>query len=259
MQLEDQPQFIQIEDEQFVIEKAKSGCKSSMGQLYEKYLPYLRNTASKLERYHKNVDFDDAMQQGAVYFIDAVKSYDKSRGKSLKYWIVTCVSLQLVNFWKEQTIIRAPKFIEKGDLEEKASVARNSLSFSEIATSHGNGINNSRDWQPESKCELDNPVHAAIAAEEKEILHSAIDKLTPFEALVIRGRLQGMTYEECGEMACERLGFVLSTHREAMRQRVGRAFKSLEKKICEVMNWNEDALKEGIIGDTLNRQSPKVA
>lgn len=256
MQLEDQTQFLHIEDEQSVIEKAKAGCKASMGQLYEKYLPYLRNTASKLERYHKNVDFDDAMQQGAIYLIDAIKTYDKSRGKSLKYWIVTCVSLQLVNFWKEQTIIRAPKFIEKEDLEEMAAIARSAFSFSEMATS--NGINNSRDWQPESKCELDDPVHAAIAAEEKEILHSAIDRLSPFESLVIRGRLQGMTYEECGEMACQKLGFILSTHREAMRQRVGRAFRSLEKKICEVMNWDEDKLGSGIIGDALNRQSPKM-
>lgn len=223
---------MKLENEHEVVQKAKNGCKESMEVLYVQYLPFLRSTAAKLERCYKSVDFDDALQQGAVHFMEAVKTYEPGHGTGFKYWVVKCVSLQLISFWKTQTVIKIPKWPENDELKKASMKCGGVVRFSEM----------SRRDRREEVCQIDpadqsscQPVDIAILSEEKEILDSAIRKLDPLDRVLVQGRLKGKFYEECGEDVCRQLNMNISTHRESVRQRASRSFLRLQDRIYEVI------------------------
>lgn len=227
-----QDEFVKLENEHEVIEKARLGCIKSMEVLYVQYLPFLRSAAARAERCYKSVDFDDALQQCAIYFMEAVRTFRHGHGTGFKYWVVKCVSLQLINFWKTQVIIRVPQCPETDELKKASERCCGVLRFSEM--SKFDKLDEVFRIDPEDQS-VAHPPDAAILNEEKAILESAIQKLEPLDGVLVRSRLSGRLYEECGEDVCRELGMNISTHREAVRQRAVRAFLRLEDRIYEII------------------------
>lgn len=219
-------------DENRIIEMAKSGCRDSMERIYRQYLPFLRSAAAKTERICRSVDFDDALQQGSVYFMDAVRTYETGHGTGFKFWAVMCVSQKLRRFWRSQVVIRIPEN-PKGEDAKKLSEAAAVVRFSELSKREVGGEFRKVDPVDTS---VVSPLESAVVREEKRFLEAALSRLDPIDEVLVRGRLAGKIYEECGEEARLRLGAKISTHREPVRQRVNRALSRLENAIYESMD-----------------------
>lgn len=223
--------FEKLENEDQLLERARLGCKDSMEVLYRQYLPFLNNLADRHKRSYKSVEFDDAFQQATIHFMDAVRTYRKGHGTGLQYWVVKCVSLQMVRFWRRQMLVKIPDWPTNRECKAAAEKVSVSL-FSEM----------SKIEKSEEVCRIDpedesveSPLDGAIALEEKEILESAVQKLEPLDRVLVRGRIAGKFYEECGEDVCRELGMNISTHRESVRQRTVRAFGRLQDRVFEVI------------------------
>ena len=85
--------LINLSDEELVL-KCGAGEDSAFGILVSRYMPLVKNRASRF--YQSSIDIDDMIQEGLLGLLKAVQTYDVNRGASFAYYSDICISARLL-------------------------------------------------------------------------------------------------------------------------------------------------------------------
>ena len=162
-----------LSDEELAV-LAANGDDSSMAQLIATVTPIAKAKASGFAS--ARVSGDDLVQEGMLGFLDAVKTYDASKGSPFRAYAEVCINNRIV------------------------SAVRTSFNNKNAA------LSNAVAYEPEKVDEADSgadPANIVSEKEDSEHLRNVLSKgLSDFEKQVVDLRLMDMSYSEMAEKLC---------------------------------------------------------
>lgn len=162
-----------LTDDELVF-RAANGDDAAMALLIATVTPIARAKASGFAS--ARVSGDDLVQEGMLGFLDAVKTYDASKGSPFRAYAEVCINNRIV------------------------SAVRTSFNNKNAA------LSNAVAYEPEKVDEADSgadPANIVSEKEDSEHLRNVLSKgLSDFEKQVVDLRLMDMSYSEMAEKLC---------------------------------------------------------
>lgn len=162
-----------LTDDELVF-RAANGDDAAMALLITTVTPIARAKASGFAS--ARVSGDDLVQEGMLGFLDAVKTYDASKGSPFRAYAEVCINNRIV------------------------SAVRTSFNNKNAA------LSNAVAYEPEKVDEADSgadPANIVSEKEDSEHLRNVLSKgLSDFEKQVVDLRLMDMSYSEMAEKLC---------------------------------------------------------
>jgi len=171
-----------LTDEQLV-KMSREGSETAEEILIDKYKGLVR---AKAKAYFMiGAEAEDVVQEGMIGLVKAIRSFDEEREASFKTYAGTCINNQII------------KAIQKAD-REKNHPLNEAISLDNKVAGDGDEALTIGDILRASM--LDEPEEMVIYEDSLERLGELSRKtLSPLETQVLRGKIQGKTYQEIAE------------------------------------------------------------
>lgn len=222
--------YIPTEERIALCDAANDGDQAAMHRLVMTHQHLIKGLASKVQKNSDNsLEFEDLFQQANIFLIEAIKSYDKSKGASITTWVNICVHDSLINYSKHYgPIVRVSEkvMVRIRNMEKTRAYLTGKLSrepeakeienFLEISANAAHTALSAR----RKRISLDSPVEdngkttlIDMIADDESIEPSEIEKfdiqklenakkvLNQAELTVITGRMQedALSFEDLGK------------------------------------------------------------
>ncbi len=174
-------------DEQRLVERARRGDSKALDQLIKKYVGFVRMKASSY--FIAGGDSDDLLQEGLIGLYKAVRDYRQEKEASFRSFAELCITRQIITAIKTAT-------------RNKHVPLNQYVSFSHTPAGRDVDVDCTiGDCLPGS--EVDDPASQIISTQElRSLVDHMTTRLSPLEALVLTGYLEGSSYEQIAER-CE--------------------------------------------------------
>lgn len=181
----ERPRVVAIDfDEQRLVERARRGDSKAMHTLMRRYTSFVRLKASSY--FIAGGDSDDLLQEGLIGLYKAVRDYRPDKETTFRSFAELCVTRQIITAIKTAT-------------RNKHMPLNQYVSFSHTPAGQNTEVDCTLgDSLPGPG--VDDPLVTVISKQELRSLTAClIDRLSPLEAQVLHGYLDGRSYDEIGE------------------------------------------------------------
>lgn len=122
--------------------------KETIDNLILDNLKYVKGTINKLGL---NYNIDDCYGAGLIGLIKACKSYDETKGRSLKSYIITYIRYEIFNYLKAQSFVKRKSNINTVSLDEPISQDNKELTLQDVLDS---GIDIEKEYEDNERIKL---------------------------------------------------------------------------------------------------------
>ena len=198
-------------DEQRLVDRARRGDSKALDQLIKKYLGFVRMKASSY--FIAGGDADDLLQEGLIGLYKAVRDYRRDKEASFRSFAELCITRQIITAIKTAT-------------RNKHVPLNSYVSFSHTPAGRDVEVDCTiGDCLPGS--EIDDPaVHVVSTQELASLVQHMTTRLSPLEADVLTGYLEGRSYE----FIAEKVGVDPKTVDNALQRVKRKVGEHLEKR-----------------------------
>jgi RNA polymerase sporulation-specific sigma factor len=202
--------MVQDLDEQRLVDRARRGDSKALDQLIKKYVGFVRMKSSSY--FIAGGDADDLLQEGLIGLYKAVRDYRRDKEASFRSFAELCITRQIITAIKTAT-------------RNKHVPLNQYVSFSHTPAGREVDVDCTiGDCLPGS--EVDDPASQIISTQElRSLVDHMTTRLSPLEALVLTGYLEGSSYEQIAER-CECDPKTVDNALQRVKRKVGEHLES---------------------------------